>query len=380
MKYYVNKLEKEYEINNVREYFPLKHVVKTIFQIYENLFNIRFIKSNTKYKLWHQNVVLYEIYSNKKIIGYLYLDLFSRNNKNVQTRCFGLNISSAVLVSNFDKINCLLEYQEVITLFHELGHVLHHCFGNTKHSLFSGMNVELDFIEIPALVLENLCWNANIIKKMSRHYQTGEQLNDIIINKMIKIHDLVPSIEYKQEILISLFDQLLHSSDVLLDVCSDVSENRNKELTETFSGLYSKIYQEVMKPYSLILSESDRDLNNLIIYNNNNIFSSDWINIICYENSQCHINLLSKIYAYDINSNIKNFDDFVKKLLCPGGSVPAIQILTDYLGRKPNIDVPNVESEEIELTTDNNNVTESEIDLNSNAFEEVVCIKSKKNK
>lgn len=170
--YYITKWQKEYGLNeqNIKEYFPVSHVIQTIIQIYEFLFNIKFVRKQEK--LWYNNILYFEIYEKNKIIGYLYLDLFSRPNKNSQTRCFGLipatntTIPSVALISSFDKSDTLLNYADLVSLFHEMGHVMHHIFGSTKHSIFSGTNVDLDFVETPAQVLENFCWNPTLLKKV----------------------------------------------------------------------------------------------------------------------------------------------------------------------------------------------------------------------
>ncbi len=100
----------------------------------------------------------------------------------------------------------LLSHNEIVSLFHEFGHVMHNIFGKTKYSIFSGTNVEFDFVETPAQILENLCWNKSILKKLSSHYKTGNVLPDNIIEKMIKVKGLNIGLSYKHNIMIAIYD------------------------------------------------------------------------------------------------------------------------------------------------------------------------------
>ena len=175
LQYLVTKWKQEYGINEntIKEYFELKITIPKIFGMYEKLFGIKFIKMK-KPKVWHYRVTMYSIVSSKSdsdIIGYLYLDLFSRNGKYKQIRCFCLQpgcifpynsekyqIPIIALTTSFDYGDyVLLNFQDVISIFHEMGHVMHHIFGQSKYIVFSGTNVETDFIETPAQVLDLIC-------------------------------------------------------------------------------------------------------------------------------------------------------------------------------------------------------------------------------
>ncbi len=367
LQYYINKWKKEYGLNDneARKYFPLKHVLYQILDIYQKLFKIEFVKIEEPF-VWHNDVVMYAVYDKsgfeKEIVGYLYLDLFNRPGKHKDTRCFSLlpacifplkmnryQIPIVALTASLEKTkHILLSHAEIISLFHEFGHVMHHIFGKTKYSIFSGTNVEFDFVETPAQILENLCWNKDILKKLSYHYKTGDKLPYNIIEKMIKVKGLNIGLSYKYNIMIAIYDQLIHSSENFIDICENIvkadedekiSQNR---LANTFVNLYKQLYGQIMS--------SSLDKNSVIVLNEGMFLPIEWTNFICTGGAQQYGYIWSKIYSDDVYNDILkryklkdrinlNFGlNFKDKILIHGGTREAMQILTSFLDRKPKID------------------------------------------
>ncbi len=151
--YYMNKWKKKYGLNdqNVKKYFPLKHVVNEIFKIYYELFDVKFVNSEESF-VWHNDVQLFTVYRKSNIVGYFYLDIYNRKGKYKQTRVFSLQPNSVfpfkmnkyllpivALIASFDKPSkrkdTLISHSELISIFHEFSHVLHNIFGKTKYCL-----------------------------------------------------------------------------------------------------------------------------------------------------------------------------------------------------------------------------------------------------
>lgn len=363
IQYYINNWKKEYGLDeqSVREYFPLSHVLQSIIRIYEDIFNIKFIKMIDKF-VWHKSVLTYGVYeNNQQLIGYIYLDLFMRKNKYNQIRCFCIQtaciypyslgkytIPIVAIVAYFNKKDPLLYFSDVKSLFHEFTHALQHIFGRTKYCLFTGAFVQHDFVEIPSNVIENLCWNRLILKRLSQHYKTKQALPDNIINKMGKIRDLCIGMYYKKCILTSLYDQLIHSSESFVNICKNIisnkNNNNNNELNKLLISILTDLYKELHQ--KVLCSISNKSDIYKVGINDNIMFLSDWINIFYSNNAQYYSYIWSKVFSADIINekckidiiNNKNFGlEFKNNLLKMTGNIPATLLIKNYLGRDLSI-------------------------------------------
>lgn len=341
--YYLSIWKQEYGINEtyLKEYFEFTNTINEIFKIYEKLFGITFIKLNS-HKLWHPDVIVYGIIDSRntqKLIGHLYLDIYNRDSKYKQTRCFCLRPATqhipvvALMASLGNKNNnaLLLQFQDVISLFHEMAHVMHHIFGKSKYTIFSGVNVEVDFVETPAQALDLLCWEKNIIKQLSHHYQNGESLDDKIIEKLIKLKNIDIGLYYKKHILISLFDQLIYSSDHVINSLDNILKTGNNEnIRLLFSDLYKQLNTEIMKNIKL---------------NDRIGIPYEWITTFLGSDSQYYCSIWSRVLSADIyiekikgNINSKTGDELVEHIFRHGGTKAGYDMICSFMGRKPAID------------------------------------------
>lgn len=361
--FYLTRWKKKYGLQEdyIREFFPLPHVLKMILRIYGDIFQIKFARIKDKL-IWHPDVATYAIYDAKKgsLLGYCYLDLYYREGKYSDIRCFGLQLPCmyplnlkkhqtpmVALIAPFK--NNLLLHSEMVSLFHEFTHVLHFIFGRTKYSLFSGTNVELDFVETPAQVMEAIAWNPVIIKKLSSHYKTKEPLPDQVIQKMTKIRDLNIGIHYRKNILLSIFDQLVHSSSSLISLCEKIltDEQSNEQfkktrLADAMTNLYQELHCKIMEG---------------ICMNKGHIFPIEWIAMLVGNDSKYYSSIWSKIYSTEILNkrelgglvDPQLGSDLYHKLMKHGGSKSSVEYLHDLLGTTPSIegffDYYNLESD-----------------------------------
>jgi Zn-dependent oligopeptidase len=364
IEYYIVKWKRKYGLDEhvVKQYFPVNHVVMTIFKIYEELFSIVFKKSINA-KSWHDYVTKYDIYDeHDTLIGYLYLDLFQRQGKIGQTRCFNLRTSSCYPFNNnkqqipiialiadlqFNNIpnNCILTHSEVISIFHEMTHVIYQVLCKSKYLPLSGSNAETDFIQIPALTLDNLCWDNAILKRLSKHYKTGESLSDEIINKMIKIRNLNIGIHYKKIILSSIYDQFIHASNEFPQMCEDFlkienDQDRINTIRNNFADLYKQLHTKILKN-----KPSHEYPSNQIEFNNGTMFPFNFDDILLYKNAVFYSLLWSKINASDIyNEKFKNISnlnkigtEFKKYMFENDHVMDGTDVIKKYLGREPNV-------------------------------------------
>jgi len=191
--------------DEIKQYFPTTQVVSETMAIYQELFTLKFQKCEGA-QVWHEDVEAYEVKDAEKdtLLGHFYLDLFPRDNKYGHAAVFpmikrcdigdGYTPSAAAMVCNFDKPTAekpsCLYHDDVVTFFHEFGHVMHNICTTSNFSRFSGTAVERDFVELPSQMLENWMWNEEILARVSKHVVTGEKLPQELIKKKLAIKNL----------------------------------------------------------------------------------------------------------------------------------------------------------------------------------------------
>jgi oligopeptidase A len=209
----------------IKQYFPENYVLGGLFKVVQTIFGIRVEKSAAP--VWHPDVSFYELKNRDgHIIGQFYLDLYARNNKRggawmdeaITRRRIGANEITtpvAYLTCNFsapigDK-PALFTHDEVITLFHEFGHGLHHMLTQVEHYSVSGIKgVEWDAVELPSQFMENFCWEWDVISAMTSHVDTGEPLPQSLFKKMIAAKNFQAGMQTVRQLEFSLFDMKLH--------------------------------------------------------------------------------------------------------------------------------------------------------------------------
>ncbi len=246
MDYYVNKIREEkytYDEQVVREYFPLNHVMTSMFDLFGNLFGFEVVES--KIKLWHKDAKLFEIKNkNKKnseeVIAYLALDLFPREGKfghacmmpiisgkeiidfsknKKEQKEISYESPFATLICNFSKpsknMPSLLTLGEVETLYHEFGHGLHGLLTKAKYTSHSGTSVVWDFVETPSQLLEEWVTEEKVLAKISKHHITGKSLPKNIINKIQNLKKFMQGTHYTRQSVQSLLDLDLYTDKVI---------------------------------------------------------------------------------------------------------------------------------------------------------------------
>lgn len=225
--YYSEILKKQkYDIDEeaYRPYFEQRSVVKGLFDFLDRLFGIEFRAVDVK--LWDEKASAYDLYIDNKLRSRLYIDLEARSSKrggawmnNWQTHCKDEKgntiLSSAFIVCNFpassDTTPSLLRHDDVVTLFHEMGHALHHMLSEVKENSVSGVNgVEWDAVEFPSQFLENFAYEPKVLKMFAKHYQNGEVISDEMIAKLDKSRNFQSAMQMLRQLEFSIFDFKLH--------------------------------------------------------------------------------------------------------------------------------------------------------------------------
>lgn len=218
----------------VKKYFTAPKVLAGLFKIIETLFEVSIRRDMAA--VWHPAVEFYRIerthpdgaHKGTQLVGQFYLDQPARTGKrggawmdDVRTRWLRpdtgvLQTPVAHLVCNFasgvDGKPPLLTHDDVITLFHEFGHGLHHMLTQVNERDVSGIGgVEWDAVELPSQFMENFCWEWDVLKHMTAHVDTGEPLPRALFDKMIAAKNYQSGMQTLRQIEFSLFDMLLHT-------------------------------------------------------------------------------------------------------------------------------------------------------------------------
>ena len=226
--YYSEKL-RVYKFNlsqeELRPYFPVPQVLDGLFAIVNQLYGLN-IKQRENIDTWHPDVRFFDIYdSSNTLRGGFYLDLYARPHKRggawmdecivrKNTRA-GLQTPVAYLTCNFTPPigddPSLLTHNEVLTLFHEFGHGLHHMLTLVDYPGVAGINgVPWDAVELPSQFMENWCWERESLDLIARHYKTGEKINDDLFNRMAASRTFQTGMQMVRQLEFAIFDFRLH--------------------------------------------------------------------------------------------------------------------------------------------------------------------------
>ncbi len=225
--YYAEKLKKEkYSVNDedYMPYFEKSRVVRGLFDFIEELFKITF--KEVKVPVWDEKVLVYELFNKNDLIGRLYLDLEARKDKRSgawMDEWVSHHINEkgekiypvAYIVANFSPSKedspSLLKPNDVETLFHEMGHALHHLLSEVKEPFVSGINgVEWDAVEFPSQFLENFAYEEKVLERFAFHYETNEPLSKDMIKKLKTAKNFQSALAMLRQIEFALFDMLIH--------------------------------------------------------------------------------------------------------------------------------------------------------------------------
>ncbi len=323
----------------VRQYLPEPKVLEGLFRVIRALFNVTLAPDQAP--VWHPDVRFFRIEREGRLIGQFYLDLYAREEKRggawmdeaitrrrladggIQTPVAYLNCNFPAPVGN--KPACFT-HDEVITLFHECGHGLHHLLTEVEELAVSGIHgVEWDAVELPSQFMENFCWEREVIEGMTSHVDTGQTLPHALFDKMLAAKNFQSGLTTLRQIEFALFDLRLHSdfdpqgSQTVLQLLDEVRrevavilppewQRFPHSFSHIFAGGYSAGY------YSYKWAE---------------VLSADAY--AAFEEIAAHSGAGSVL---DAATGAK----FWREILAVGGSRPALESFRAYRGREPGVD------------------------------------------
>ena len=226
--YWLEKLKQDkYSVSNeeLRAYFPAKTVKEGLFSLASQLYGVD-LTPNDGVATWHEDVCYYTVSQDGEVLGSFYTDLFARNGKRTGAwidDCVSresLNGNSALpvgyLVCNFpppnDKGVSLLSHDDVVTLFHEFGHMLHHLLTRIGFPSISGINgVPWDAVELPSQFMENFAWSYDVLTRCSSHHELGKPLPRDMFDKLEASRHAGAALAMLRQLELGLFDLRVHT-------------------------------------------------------------------------------------------------------------------------------------------------------------------------
>jgi len=258
----------------LKPYFPAERTVLGLFELAESLFGVRFVE-RLEVPRWHADVRYFELRDSlNALVGGVYLDLYARTGKRggawmdvcrTRSKIPALKIPVAYLTLNASPPSSmrpsLFSHDDVVTLFHEFGHGIHHLLSEVDYPSVSGVNgVEWDAVELPSQFFENFCYVPEVLQKLGRHFETGQPLPLPWIESIIASKQFMAGLQLLRQVEFALLDLQLHQADpapaTLEEVLAVVTAIREKvallkppafnrathSFTHIFSGGYAAGY------------------------------------------------------------------------------------------------------------------------------------------
>ena len=319
----------------VKAYFTAPKVLAGLFKIIETLFEVSIRPDEAP--VWHPAVAFYRIERDGQLVGQFYLDPPARAGKrggawmdDVRGRWQRpdtglLQTPVAHLVCNFaEGVNgqpALLTHDDVITLFHEFGHGLHHMLTQVNERDVSGISgVEWDAVELPSQFMENFCWEWSVLRHMTAHVDTGEPLPRALFDKMLAAKNFQSGLQTLRQIEFSLFDMLVHSEHnpgqdfmpLLAQVRDEVAVLRPpafNRMAHTFSHIFAGGYAA-------------------------GYYSYKWAEVLSADAYAA----FEETADDDGTPSVETGRLYRQAILEAGGSRPALESFKAFRGREPSID------------------------------------------
>ena len=335
MAYYSQKLKKaKYDLDEeyYRPYFEQSSVLSGFFDFLDQIFDVKFTKVDVN--AWDEKVNVYDLSSKDKTIGRIFIDLEARNDKrggawmnnwhSYYIDSKGVeHLPTAYIVCNFPQSTkdtpSLLRHSDVVTLFHEMGHALHHLLSQVKEPYVSGISgVAWDTVEFPSQFLEYFSYDKEVLKLFAKHYVSGEILDDEAIDKIIKAKNFQSSLSLVRQVEFALFDfklyQKLYKSE---DDVQDLLDGVRKE----FAAITPPSYNKFQNGFSHIFAGGYSA----------GYYSYKWAEVLSAD----------AFYMFIDSSNIFNKELALKyknTILSKGGSKNMSELFFDFAQREPSVD------------------------------------------
>ncbi|MDD2291827.1 MAG: M3 family metallopeptidase [Aliarcobacter sp.] len=335
MSYYSEKLKMaqyDFDEEYFRPYFEQQSVLNGFFDFLHQMFNVKFTKANTP--AWDEKVKVYDLSEDGKTIARIYIDLEARKDKRGgawmnnwhtyhKTSSGEIKLPTAYIVCNFPQSTTetpsLLRHSDVVTLFHEMGHALHHLLSKIEEPFVSGISgVAWDTVEFPSQFLEYFSYDKEVLKLFAKHHITKEVLDDESINKIIKAKNFQSSLATLRQVEFALFDFKLYQK---LYKTEDEIQDLLDSIREKFAVMIPPRYNKFQNGFSHIFSGGYAA----------GYYSYKWAEVLSAD----------AFYMFIDSGNIFNKELGIKyrdTILSQGGSYDMDKLFFNFAQREPSVD------------------------------------------
>ncbi|EIW81394.1 metallopeptidase MepB [Coniophora puteana RWD-64-598 SS2] len=319
----------------VREYFPVENTISAILDIYQDLLGLKFVEAGYgEADVWYPGVRQFAAWDRtsdggideSSFVGYFYIDPYPRPSKFPHAAVWsllpGCSLTPtqrvypvAALLANFPRetpsVPALMRHAEVVTLFHEMGHVFHNILSRTRFARFHGTSVSRDFVETPSKMLEYWCWEPKVLKRISSHYLTKDPMPDSLIDKIVQSRYVNFGFLFLRRQFFANFDMKVHSDPDIDDFTKLWQETRENTTLVKGGGQPGYI------AFPHIMGGQDATTYG---YTYSLVFASDMYNTMFKED------------PLDPEKGRR----YREKVLLPGSTKDEEELLADFLGRPAN--------------------------------------------
>lgn len=320
-----------FDPSETKPYFEIERTVKGMFSFLEELFNMKFIKQE-KAELWSEKASAYEVRKDGKDLGVLILDLEASETKRGGawansskrsylkvdgTREYSIGKVTCNFPKSTEKVPSLLEQNDVVTLFHEMGHALHNLTSTVDEISASGFaGTEWDVVEYPSQWFQEFANNKDVLKKFAKHYETGEVIPDELLDKLFESNKFGGGMAVNRQIEFGLFDMLIHDKAEKIEEVQEELNNVRKLVNPIETPDYNKFQNQFSHIFSGMYSAG--------------YYSYKWAEILSADS------YLEMTKDGEIDKKLAN--EFYEKLLSKGGSKNMKESFVEVHGRQPNGD------------------------------------------
>ncbi len=329
-RYYDTQLRRrDYGVDNneVAAYFPLERVIDGLLDITGEVFGLEYRRVRDA-PVWHPDVVTYAIHDadSGDELAWFHMDLHPRDGKFSHAAAFDVVTGRrrpdgtyhhpvSAIVANLTKPTperpSLLQHNEVVTLFHEFGHVLHQTLTRAELARFSGTDTERDFVEAPSQIMEHWTWNASVLARFARHHETGDPIPEDLVSRLVAARNLNVGLSTLRQIQFGVLDMELHGP----------GDDRDLD------AIHRRAVAVALLPY-----------------HEGTFFPASFGHLLGGYDAGYYGYLWSEVFGDDMFSRFEEegvTNDAVgrayrREILEKGGSVDADEMLRNFLGREPN--------------------------------------------
>ncbi len=319
-----------YSETEVKQYFQEPKVLAGLFRVIETLYGLEIREDQAP--VWHEDVQFFSLRDKQgQLVGQFYLDLHARDTKRggawmddaITRRRKDAGIQTPVAYLNCNNSRgvggkpALLTHDDVITLFHEFGHGLHHLLTKVEDLGVSGINgVEWDAVELPSQFMENFCWEWDVVRHMTAHIDTGEQMPKALFDKLLAAKNFQAGMQTLRQIEFALFDMHLHHDLPPGQTALDLL----REIRARVAVVHPPEYNRFPNNFSHIFAGGYAA----------GYYSYKWAEVLSAD--------AYSLFEENGGLNPEIGHRFWSEILAQGGARPAIESFKAFRGREPTID------------------------------------------